>query len=136
MHIVGGRSELGEVREPGYVRIAYCDRMDLAIAASDLAVARAGASTVSEFSALGLPAIYVPYAVGNGEQAKNASSAVSCGAAVVCLDKDFSTDYVASELIPLASNSKRLKAMREAAKTIGIADGTERLYALVRSLVA
>lgn len=136
LHIVGGRSELPEVSDTGYVRIAYCDEMALAIAAADLAVARSGASTVCEFSAVGLPAVYIPYAVGNGEQAKNAATAVSAGAALICLDKDFTPEFVSAKLISLASDTKRLRAMREAAETIGIRDGTERLYALVHSLVA
>lgn len=136
LHIVGDRSDLKAVSEKGYVRLAYCDQMDLAIASADLAVARSGASTVCEFSAVGLPAVYIPYAVGNGEQAKNAEPSVASGAAMICLDRDFTPDFVAAKLIALASDTKRLRAMSEAAKTIGIADGTERLYALVHSLVA
>lgn len=134
LHIVGGKSELPEESTASLVRIAYCDRMDLAIAAADLAVARAGAATVSEFSAVGLPAIYVPYPVGNGEQARNASDAVKAGAAVLVLDRDFTPEFVSSKLIPLASDSKRLSKMKAAAANVGITDATERLYALVHSL--
>ena len=79
LHIVGDRANLDEVSEAGYRRLAYCDRMDTAIAASDMAVSRAGSSTVSEFAACGLPAIYVPYPVGNGEQKFNAVTIVEAG---------------------------------------------------------
>lgn len=134
LHIVGGKSDLAEVSTKALVRISYCDRMDLAIAAADLAVARSGASTVSEFSAVGLPAVYVPYPVGNGEQAKNASDAVEAGAALLVADRDFTPEFVAAKLIPLASDSKRLSKMRMAAATVGISDATERLYTLVHGV--
>jgi UDP-N-acetylglucosamine--N-acetylmuramyl-(pentapeptide) pyrophosphoryl-undecaprenol N-acetylglucosamine transferase len=135
LHIVGSRSELSEVSEPGYSRIAYCDRMDLAIAAADIAVARAGASTVSEFSAIGLPAIYVPYAVGNGEQALNAKTVVNAGGAVLVTDANFTPDYVNSTVIPLISSTKQIKAMASAAKSVGVIDGTKRLFELVQSVL-
>ncbi len=134
LHIVGGRSDLPEVNEPGYRRIAYCDRMELAIAAADLAVARSGAATVSEFSAVGLPAIYVPYPVGNGEQALNARDSVASGAAILVKDSDFTPDFVSSVVVPLASDSKRLAGMSAASSVVAIADGAQRLYRLVAEL--
>ncbi|MEY4311156.1 MAG: hypothetical protein RLZ71_1082 [Actinomycetota bacterium] len=134
LHIVGGKSELAEESGSSMVRLAYCDRMDLAIAAADLAVARAGASTVSEFSAVGLPAVYVPYPVGNGEQAKNAKDAVAAGAALLVADAAFTPEFVASKLIPLASDAKRLAKMKTAAREIGISDATSRLYDLVHEV--
>ena len=135
LHIVGSRSELAEVSEPGYLRISYCDRMDLAIAAADVAVARAGASTVSEFSAVGLPAVYVPYAVGNGEQALNAKTVVKAGGAVLVADSNFTPEYVSSTVIPLVSSTKQIKAMAAAAKSVGLVDGTKRLFDLVQSVL-
>ena len=53
--------------------------MDLAFAAADLAVSRAGSATVSELAAVGLPAVFIPYPVGNGEQALNAADAWAPG---------------------------------------------------------
>lgn len=134
LHIMGNRSELPEVREPHYVRLAYCDRMDLAIAAANVAVSRAGAATVSEFTALGLPAVYVPYPVGNGEQALNAQGAVAAGAATLVLDAKFDVDFVTNSVVPLVSNSRKVVAMSEAATSIAIKDGAERLYRLVAGL--
>ena len=66
------RSAVDDPGLAGYHLLEYCDRMDLALAAADLAVSRAGSATVSELAALGLPAVFVPYPVGNGEQALNA----------------------------------------------------------------
>jgi UDP-N-acetylglucosamine--N-acetylmuramyl-(pentapeptide) pyrophosphoryl-undecaprenol N-acetylglucosamine transferase len=105
--------------------------MDLAIDAADFAVSRAGASTVSEFAAVGLPALFVPYAVGNGEQALNAAELVSSGGAVLVSDSDFTADYVTSNLVPLISNNRQLTQMAAAAKRVGVPDGTARLLKMV-----
>ena len=53
---------------PPYVVVPYLDRMELAYAAADLVLCRAGANTVAELTAVGLPAAYVPLPIGNGEQ--------------------------------------------------------------------
>lgn len=135
LHIMGGRSELPEVHEKDYVRIAYCDRMDLAIAASSFAVSRAGASTVSEFAAVGLPAAYVPYPVGNGEQKLNLQDVVAGDGGLLVLDGDFSANYVAETLIPMISNSRALAEMAKKAKKSGVSDGTSRLLALIKGVL-
>jgi UDP-N-acetylglucosamine--N-acetylmuramyl-(pentapeptide) pyrophosphoryl-undecaprenol N-acetylglucosamine transferase len=135
LHIMGGRSDLPEVRDKDYVRIAYCDRMDLAIAASNFAVSRAGASTVSEFAAVGLPATNVPYPVGNGEQKLNVADLVAAEGGVVVTDADFNADYVSNNLIPLVSNSRAMADMAAKAKKTGVADGTARLLALVKGVL-
>lgn len=134
LHIMGGRSELPEVREKDYVRLAYCDRMDQAIAASNFAVSRAGSSTVSEFCAVGLPALYVPYPVGNGEQKQNVADVIAAGGGVMAIDADFTPDYVANQLIPMVSNSRTMSDMANKAKKVGVADGTARLLALVKGV--
>lgn len=135
LHIVGGNSELEELHSKSIRRIKYCDRMDLAITASNLAIARAGSSTVSEFGAFGLPSIFVPYPVGNGEQRFNAANLVSAGAAILVEDEKFDSDFVRDQVIPLISNTKRLREMSEAAKGASIADGTRRLYQLVQGVL-
>ena len=131
LHIVGGSSELEEVSEAQYARVRYVDQMELAIAASDFAVARAGAATVSEFSAIGLPALYIPYPVGNGEQKFNLQDVLAAGGAVTVSDSDFTPEYVRSTLIPMLSDSKALAKMSESAKQAGVLDGTERFIALI-----
>lgn len=135
LHIVGGKSELEPLKQKGYVRLNYCDRMDLAIDAADFAVSRAGASTVSEFSAVGLPALYLPYSVGNGEQAKNIRAVVATGGAITITDAEFSRDWVASNLVPLLSTSRKIAEMRAHALNQGFVDGTARLFALVKGVL-
>lgn len=135
LHIVGDRANLPEVSEPGYVRMNYCTRMDAAIAAANLAVSRAGSSTVSEFAAAGLPAVYVPYPVGNGEQRLNAVNVAEAGGALIISDAEFSADYVAEKVIPILSHASTLKSMAAASKSVGIPDATQLLRDLVMRTV-
>lgn len=135
LHIVGDKAGLPEVAEPGYLRIAYCNRMDAAIAASDFAISRAGSSTIAEFTAVGLPAVYVPYPAGNGEQRLNAVTVCEAGGGMLVLDKDFSAAVVESDVIPTISHAATLQKMSQAAKSQGIPDSTLRLKELVLSSV-
>lgn len=135
LHIVGDKSEFLPLSESGYLRLGYCDRMDLAIAAADLAVSRSGASTVSEFAAVGLPSIFVPYPVGNGEQALNAAEIVAAGGAVIVADREFDADFVANQVVALASDNRRLAKMADSAKSVGVADGTARLLTLIKGVL-
>ena len=136
LHIVGGSSELEEVSEAQYARVRYLDQMELALAASDFAVSRAGAATVSEFSAIGLPALYIPYPVGNGEQKFNLQDVLAAGGAVTISDSEFTPEYVRSTLIPMLSDSKALAQMSELAKQAGVLDGTERFITLIDEVLA
>ena len=136
LHIIGGSSELSEVAEPEYRRVRYVDQMELAIAASDFAVSRAGAATVSEFCAVGLPALYIPYAVGNGEQKFNLQDVLAAGGAITTTDREFDEQYVRSSLIPVISDSKRLAQMSDAARQAGVLDGTERFVALIEEVLS
>ena len=70
----------------------YLERIDLAFACADLIICRSGAGTVSELTALGLPAIYVPLPIGNGEQRFNAQPVVDAGRGLMVADGDFTPD--------------------------------------------
>lgn len=133
LHVWGGLTELEDPGVNGYHVIPYCDRMDLAFAACDLAVSRAGSTTVSELSGLGVPAVLVPYAVGNGEQRFNAAGVVRAGGAILVEDNELNPEWVRATLLPLLSSDTRLAEMSARAKTAGTLDGTERLYDLVRA---
>ena len=83
LHAHGPKNTL-DLREPAdgdppYVAVPYLDRMDLAYAAADLAMCRSGAMTVAEVTAVGLPAVYIPLPIGNGEQRLNALPVVNAG---------------------------------------------------------
>nr|WP_233153490.1 undecaprenyldiphospho-muramoylpentapeptide beta-N-acetylglucosaminyltransferase [Kineosporia sp. R_H_3] len=116
-----------------YVVAEYLDRMDLAYAVADLVVCRAGASTVSEVTAIGLPAAYVPLPIGNGEQRLNAQPVADAGGGLVVDDAACTPEWVRSTLLPLLLDPRRLDDMGRAAAAFGIRDGDERLADLVET---
>ncbi len=136
VHLTGERWRGPEIALAGYVRRPYEQRMDLAYALADVIVSRAGAATVSEISALGIPAIYVPYAVGNGEQARNAAGAVAAGAARLVPDADLTAERLLTEVMGFMRDPGGLERMRAAASAVARRDGTEKLLALVDAAVA
>jgi UDP-N-acetylglucosamine--N-acetylmuramyl-(pentapeptide) pyrophosphoryl-undecaprenol N-acetylglucosamine transferase len=136
LHVTGERSDLADPGVAGYALRRYVDRMDLAFALADLIVSRSGAATVSEISALGLPALYVPYSVGNGEQRLNAGSAVAAGAAVLLDDATFSGDTVREVVVPLLGDRDRIAAMAAAAQRVGTRSGTDNVIALIDRAVS
>lgn len=118
-----------------YRQVDYIDRMDLAYAAADLAICRSGAMTCAEVAAVGLPAIYVPFPTGNGEQRFNALPVVGAGGGRIVDDGDFDGAALLANVLPLLGDGAALQAMSAAASAHGVRDGAERLADLVLSVV-
>jgi UDP-N-acetylglucosamine--N-acetylmuramyl-(pentapeptide) pyrophosphoryl-undecaprenol N-acetylglucosamine transferase len=116
-----------------YVTLPYIDRMDLAYAAADLAITRAGAMTCAELAAVGLPAVYVPLPIGNGEQRLNAQPVVAAGGGLLIEDADFTPGALRAQVLPLLADRDRLAAMGRAASGHGVRDGDRRLADMVRT---
>ncbi len=133
LHVWGQRTALRDPQQPGYLVIPYCDRMDLALAAADIVLSRSGASTVSELSALGVPAIYVPYPHGNGEQRNNVTSVVAAGGALLCEDAELTGPWLVANLIPLVRDPRQLERMSVSAAKDGARDGAQRVLAMIRA---
>jgi UDP-N-acetylglucosamine--N-acetylmuramyl-(pentapeptide) pyrophosphoryl-undecaprenol N-acetylglucosamine transferase len=131
VHITGSRSPVADPGLPGYHLVEYCDRMELALAVADLAISRAGAGTLAELAALGIPAVLVPYAAGNGEQAYNAQDAVNAGGAILVTDEAFTPEYVQSELPALLRNRALIADMAARMVAVGVRDGADRMVDLV-----
>jgi len=132
LHITGEyRDAVEDPQLPGYIVVKYCNRMELALAAADLAIARAGTSTVAELTGLGIPAIYVPYPVGNGEQKYNARTALDAGAAILVADSKFVPEWVSLVLVPMLRKRALIADMAARASTVGSLDGTDRMLELV-----
>jgi UDP-N-acetylglucosamine--N-acetylmuramyl-(pentapeptide) pyrophosphoryl-undecaprenol N-acetylglucosamine transferase len=122
---------LGERPPASHVVLPYVDRMDLAYAAADLAVCRAGAMTCAELAAVGLPAVYVPLPIGNGEQALNARPVVDAGGGLLVDDAAFDAERVRSLVLPLLRDAGRLQAMSSAAAGSGHRDAGDALAEMV-----
>ena len=118
---------------PPYVARAYLDRMDLAYAAADLMVCRAGAMTVAEVSAVGLPAVFVPLPHGNGEQRLNAAAVVAAGGGLEVRDAELDTDWVRANVVPLLQDPDRLGAMSHRARGAGRRDAADQVAAMVEN---
>lgn len=135
LHATGAGKEFApEVPGNGalpYRVVSYLDRMDLAYAAADLVVGRAGANTVCELTAVGLPAIYVPLPIGNGEQRFNVADVVAAGGGIVAADDLVTPDWVTTTVIPLATDQERLDQMARAAASVGARDGDDLLTDVV-----
>lgn len=120
----------GEEVARRYHVLEYLGTMEHAYAAADLVVCRAGAGTVAEVCALGLPAVYVPLPIGNGEQARNAADVVAAGGARLIADEDF-TGASVRRLVALVTDDEELAAMARRAAGVGPVDGARDLAALV-----
>lgn len=96
--------------------VPYLDRMDLAYAAADLVVCRAGSATVAELAATGVPAVLVPYPHAPGDhQTHNARVLSDAGAGLLLPDAETTADRLAGLLEPLLAEPARLAAMSGAA---------------------
>ncbi|WP_146362460.1 undecaprenyldiphospho-muramoylpentapeptide beta-N-acetylglucosaminyltransferase [Arthrobacter yangruifuii] len=136
LHITGrGKSLVDAAGNPvaarGYTQVEYIDGMEQAYAAADLLLARSGAGTVCEISAVGLPAVLVPLPHGNGEQALNAEALVAAGGALTVADSLFTADWISERLIPLLADPAALKAMSTASAALGIRDADQRMAAFI-----
>lgn len=138
-HVVGRDWE--DVRDrlprppPGglvYQAVEYEDRMPELFAAADLAVCRAGASTLAELAAAGLPALLVPLPIATEDhQAKGAVAMAEAGAALWVRDADLTVDWLAERAGALLADPARLDAMSAAARRLGRPDAAARVAALV-----
>ena len=139
LHAVGGRNDdqrpTGALGPAPYVAVPYIDRMDLAYAAADVALCRAGAMTCAELAAVGLPALYVPLPIGNGEQRFNALPVVNAGGGLIVDDASLDAECVLHVLGPLLLDDDQRREMDTAAASHGQRDADERLRALVLDAV-
>jgi len=136
LHITGAGKgdELRAATEalPDYHVVDYVNGMHRAYAVADLLVARSGAATVSEASVAGVPALYVPLAIGNGEQRLNAAGSVRAGASLMVDNADFSRATVEETILPLMNDRARLEQMSRAALSLNYpTDAAERMAAIV-----
>jgi UDP-N-acetylglucosamine--N-acetylmuramyl-(pentapeptide) pyrophosphoryl-undecaprenol N-acetylglucosamine transferase len=138
LHIIGPRTDM-EVPPPGgdtpYVTLPYLDRMDLAYAAADFALCRAGAMTCAELTAVGLPAAYVPLPHGNGEQRLNAAPIADVGGGLIVDDAALTPEWIADTLLPVLLDPELVAAMSRAAAGAGRRDADRWLAAEVINIM-
>ncbi len=117
-----------EVRE-------YIHDMGTLMRAADLVICRAGASTISELTALGVPAIIVPSPnVTHNHQEHNARVLADAGGAVMILEKDSSGQLLYDTARSILKDDTRRAEMSAAMASLGVIDATEKIYAAVMAL--
>jgi undecaprenyldiphospho-muramoylpentapeptide beta-N-acetylglucosaminyltransferase len=120
-----------------YQSVRYEDRMDLVLAAADLAICRAGGTTVAELAVVGLGSILVPLPIATRDhQTANAQPLMAAGAAVVVADADFDADrlvFEADVLMAVASGTSRLAEMGRAAGTLAHPEAADRVADLLET---
>ena len=132
LHVVGPKGEAApETTDVPYVVVPYVDRMDLAYAAADLVVCRSGASSLTEAAAVGLPAVFVPLPIGNGEQELNARHVVTVGGGLLVADDALTSEWVAATVPGLITDRDRLDAMGRAAADLIPRDADEQLARII-----
>ncbi|HLF99720.1 MAG TPA: undecaprenyldiphospho-muramoylpentapeptide beta-N-acetylglucosaminyltransferase [Acidimicrobiia bacterium] len=141
-HVAGVRNvdactvALAALRGPAdrleYTLVDYEERMDEWYAQASVAVCRAGAITVAELAAAGVPAVLVPLPGAPADhQTANAEALADVGAAVVIADAECTTDRLGEELEGLLGDPERLAAMGAGARTLAQPDAAGRLADLV-----
>ena len=140
LHAVGPKNEIPRIDDipgmPPYRAVPYLDRMDLAYAAADMMLCRAGAMTVAELAAVGLPGAFVPLPIGNGEQRLNAQPVVRAGGGLLVDDAELSVDWVLGQLLPVLTDPQRLWDMSRAAAEFGRRDADDLLVNMVYQAIA
>lgn len=103
---------------------------------TDLIVTRAGASTIAEITAIGVPAIIIPspYVTHNHQQ-KNAEVLEKNGSAIIIKEKDLNKDILINNIDSLLSSKDRLLAMKKNSKSLGVIDSATKIAEIIEDLV-
>lgn len=125
---VDGRKGTVEIRQ-------YIDNMDVCMAAADLVIGRAGASSLSEIEAMGKASILIPSPyVAENHQYHNAMALVNRNAARLIEEKDLTSEKLQSVMDELLSDKEKLFEIEKNAKNMSIADARRRIADIIVSL--
>jgi UDP-N-acetylglucosamine--N-acetylmuramyl-(pentapeptide) pyrophosphoryl-undecaprenol N-acetylglucosamine transferase len=104
---------------------------------ASLMVSRAGATTLAEITALGVPSVLIPSPnVTNNHQEHNARSLSEHGAAILLRESELTEERLVDELVAILTDRQRLQTMAEASRRLGVPDAAERMAAVIRGLLS
>ncbi len=138
--IITGKNYYDEYKSlniPSNVKVvSYIDNLIGVMKSSDLLISRAGATTIAEITAIGLPSILVPspYVTAN-HQLKNALALENVGACKIIEEVDFSKENLITCIDNIFDNREEYDKMREAALSLGVVDSATRVYQEIRKLL-
>jgi UDP-N-acetylglucosamine--N-acetylmuramyl-(pentapeptide) pyrophosphoryl-undecaprenol N-acetylglucosamine transferase len=129
------KETLGNINDNIHL-VPYIDDMPSLMAYADIMVSRAGASTIAEITAIGLPSILIPspYVAAN-HQEYNASELVKQGAADMILEKDLTTSELVTKINQMLNDKIALESMRKKATALGKPKAVEDMYQLIQQML-
>jgi len=136
---IAGPTDYEEVRDvyakhpllPQHVA-AFCHRMDMAYRVADLAIARSGASSMSELAWFGVPSLLVPYPfAADDHQTRNAEVFHETGAARMLTEKELNADVLADAVREILLTPKKADEMKRAANKMAVRDAAEKIATLI-----
>jgi UDP-N-acetylglucosamine--N-acetylmuramyl-(pentapeptide) pyrophosphoryl-undecaprenol N-acetylglucosamine transferase len=111
---------------------AFCHRMELAYRVADLAIARSGASSMSELAYFGVPSLLVPYpTAAEDHQTRNAEIFATTNAARLLPEKDLNADLLADTVREILFDAKKSASMKKAANAMATRDAAEKIAKLI-----
>ncbi|MCR4434563.1 MAG: undecaprenyldiphospho-muramoylpentapeptide beta-N-acetylglucosaminyltransferase [Clostridiales bacterium] len=130
------RNKLKGLNYSSFNVVPYIYNMAEAMASADLMVCRAGAITISELTALGIPSVIIPSPnVTANHQEYNARALEEQGAAVVILEKDLNGSILYQQITDLLKDREQLAKMARNAKKAGITNASEKIYSKMQELL-
>lgn len=138
--VITGKAYYDDYKEidfPSNVKLLpYTEELIQIMKDTDIMVSRAGASTISEITGIGLPSILVPSPyVTHNHQYLNAKELEDAGACWILEEKDFSGDALCSKIDKIFSDKKQYLAMKKASEAFGIKDSLTKIYQEIKKLV-
>lgn len=126
-----------DVEVPTNVKLVpFLDNFINVLKDTDLIVSRAGASTIAEITAIGLPAILVPSPyVTHNHQYMNAKELADAGACTIITENQFSSVEVVSKIDELLNDKDKYLKMQIASRKFGIKDSASKIYTEIKRLV-
>ena len=116
--------------------VPYLNDMLGVMKSTDLIISRAGASTISEITALGLPSILIPSPyVTHNHQEENAKVLENNGASIIIKEKELTDTRLLEKIDLILNDTKRYNEMVRANKKLGISDSATRIYKIIKKLV-
>jgi len=136
IHLAGRQGAAGvtEHARARYRGLAFTEDMPSLMREADLVVSRAGASTIAEVTAVGLPMVLVPGTFGGGHQEENAAALSEAGAAVCVADDDLTPASLVAAIDAL--KTEQLRAMAKASSAVGRRDAAERVLAVLHEVAS
>ena len=138
---VAGTSDEQRVRESagnrnGYVVLGFCQDMAAVYAVADIALCRAGASSLTELAHTGVPSILIPYPyAADDHQTKNAEVFAKAGAAILMQEAQLNGKILAAHVNELLQNPERLPSMRQAAQALDVPDAAVRIRQAIEQTI-